>query len=456
MTMIGGKPFVQCRRAIIELPAKTTDSAKDKLAERMSEYRNMDEVLAGRSAHERFGDTDTDPSLKIIPEEELLAHASNLQAWVENDYNIDVIDSRIAFPILKELDRIGDKKARNAIVFHVEQRWIEGNNKSRHALYLYVPEHVTRFLMQKMRAFTIKSLTNREAFILIDENSRGRRGSQQFLTKDEKDKLMARMPQIDAIGFIRNDQNLRSGEECPFCGTLNAWEIEFDVKRVTVEMLQLAFDKLDGIIDGFVMENIDVEEIDDDNFYSASGSSSVDDCAKCHATIINFLPYDEDTRAKFKELIPPTEKRSTSTFMEQDEHFRIVTIARYADGFKQHVLAAIKKLKYNTRALFPTSVVEIAFLEFLLDKELGKERSRKFHGQYIHDERKRAESGIKMDNRINTGDAMDDIDIEEISIYVRDDKINYDEIIKEFVEKYHDARIVKKTVKKSARLEKFK
>jgi hypothetical protein len=61
-----------------------------------------------------------------------------------------------------------------------------------------------------------------------------------------------------------------------------------------------------------------------------------------------------------------------------------------------------------------------------------------------------------MDNRINTGDAMDDIDIEEISIYVRDDKINYDEIIKEFVEKYHDARIVKKTVKKSARLEKFK
>jgi hypothetical protein len=221
-------------------------------------------------------------------------------------------------------------------------------------------------------------------------------------------------------------------------------------------MLQVAFDKLDGIIDGFVMENIDVEDIDE-NFYSASGSSSGDDCAKCHAAIINFLPYDEDTRAKFKELIPPSKKRrSTTSFMEQDEHFRIVTIARYADGFKQHVLASIKKLKYNTRALFPTSVAEIAFLEFLLDKELGKEKILIYKHKYIKDERILVESGIKMDNRINTGDAMDDIDIEEISIYVRDDKINYDEIIKEFVEKYHEARIVKKRNEKSPRLETFK
>ena len=41
--------------------------------------------------------------IKITSQEEFWGHCSNFQAWVENDYNCDIMDSRLAFPILKKI-----------------------------------------------------------------------------------------------------------------------------------------------------------------------------------------------------------------------------------------------------------------------------------------------------------------------------------------------------------------
>ncbi|HEC38514.1 hypothetical protein LCGC14_1707650 [marine sediment metagenome] len=50
--------------------------------------------------------------LGITPEEEFWGHCSNLQAWVENDYNVNIIHTNLAFPLLKKLAEKGVRKAR--------------------------------------------------------------------------------------------------------------------------------------------------------------------------------------------------------------------------------------------------------------------------------------------------------------------------------------------------------
>lgn len=51
--------------------------------------------------------TSTREDISITPEEEFWGHCSNLQAWVENDYNTCVLSKYISFPLLKELHKKG-------------------------------------------------------------------------------------------------------------------------------------------------------------------------------------------------------------------------------------------------------------------------------------------------------------------------------------------------------------
>lgn len=47
----------------------------------------------------------------LDPETEFIGHCSNMQAWVENDYNVNILHSKLSFPLLKKLVSLGDKKA---------------------------------------------------------------------------------------------------------------------------------------------------------------------------------------------------------------------------------------------------------------------------------------------------------------------------------------------------------
>jgi len=71
----------------------------------------------GRDVEESFG---------IPLEEQLFAHASNLIAWVEHGYDTRILHSNMAFPLLKELARVGDAKARRVLDAEVEERIREG------------------------------------------------------------------------------------------------------------------------------------------------------------------------------------------------------------------------------------------------------------------------------------------------------------------------------------------
>ena len=47
----------------------------------------------------------------IAPEEEFWGYCSNLQTWVEHDYDTRLLHSNIAFPLLGRISRAGDKQA---------------------------------------------------------------------------------------------------------------------------------------------------------------------------------------------------------------------------------------------------------------------------------------------------------------------------------------------------------
>ena len=64
-------------------------------------------------------------------EEEVFAHASNIQAWAEHDYDTRLLHSNIAFPLLKELAAAGDDKAARVLQADIETRLRDGTQETR-------------------------------------------------------------------------------------------------------------------------------------------------------------------------------------------------------------------------------------------------------------------------------------------------------------------------------------
>ncbi|MFX0101963.1 MAG: hypothetical protein ACFFCS_20525, partial [Candidatus Hodarchaeota archaeon] len=64
---------------------------------------------------------------KITPETEFWALCSNLQVWVEYDYDTRLLHSKLAFPLLKELTQAGDPLARKVFKKEIAERYASGH-----------------------------------------------------------------------------------------------------------------------------------------------------------------------------------------------------------------------------------------------------------------------------------------------------------------------------------------
>lgn len=82
--------FLTCQKVALSLvPSKFKE---------YSDFDDIDEIID-------FYQSKYDPKgeVMITPEEEFWAHSSNMQAWVDNNYNTCVLSKNISFPILTEL-----------------------------------------------------------------------------------------------------------------------------------------------------------------------------------------------------------------------------------------------------------------------------------------------------------------------------------------------------------------
>lgn len=101
---VDGEVFMQCKYLLIINPQEK------RIQKDIKSIDEASELLSGEL------ERDLKPAdMGITPEEEFWGHCSNLQAWVENDYNVNIIHTNLAFPLLKKLAEKGSKRAREKL-----------------------------------------------------------------------------------------------------------------------------------------------------------------------------------------------------------------------------------------------------------------------------------------------------------------------------------------------------
>ncbi len=94
---VNDKLFRSCKVILLNVPGKEFSNLHD--------INSIDEAIE-KLEKERL-------NVDIPPHIEFWAHCSNIQAWAEHDYDSNILNYRLAFPLLKELTSIGDPIAKN-------------------------------------------------------------------------------------------------------------------------------------------------------------------------------------------------------------------------------------------------------------------------------------------------------------------------------------------------------
>jgi len=129
---INGEKFIECMRLVLQIPlGKISDydfvGSIDDLSENYKTFLEG-EIYEGGGSH------------SISPEQEFWGHCSNIQAWVEHDYDSRLIHSNLAFPILRRLSQEGVKRAQVKYAEEVVKRVMLYNKNT--FIYLCLEGHV--------------------------------------------------------------------------------------------------------------------------------------------------------------------------------------------------------------------------------------------------------------------------------------------------------------------------
>jgi hypothetical protein len=106
---VAGKRFRQCKKIIFEIPIENITELK--------ELKSIDELI------DKQENRSEDLSGIITPEAEFWGHCSNIQIWVENEYETKLLHRELAFPLLLRLTDAGDLKAKSVIKKEILKRF---------------------------------------------------------------------------------------------------------------------------------------------------------------------------------------------------------------------------------------------------------------------------------------------------------------------------------------------
>ncbi|MFX0043964.1 MAG: DNRLRE domain-containing protein [Candidatus Hodarchaeota archaeon] len=109
---VNNRRFIQCIRLILNIPMDNVPlydeiESIDEAAKIYGRHIWQNMIVRGPGAI-----PETDQHHKITPEQEFWGHCSNIQAWVEHDYDTRILMANISFPLLRELTKAGDPKAK--------------------------------------------------------------------------------------------------------------------------------------------------------------------------------------------------------------------------------------------------------------------------------------------------------------------------------------------------------
>jgi Leucine-rich repeat (LRR) protein len=150
---IDGKPFYHCQRAVLKIPINEFVIPYD---DTINNVKSIDEMIELYSSSEYENEYD---NYTVTPEEEFHVHCSNIQAWVENDYDTRLMHTHLAFPLLKKLYEIGDETSKKVFKEEIVSRFLSES------------ESVVEYLVNMKY---LDYFTHEELLILFDDFSKTR------------------------------------------------------------------------------------------------------------------------------------------------------------------------------------------------------------------------------------------------------------------------------------------
>ncbi|MBD3254387.1 MAG: hypothetical protein GF383_04800, partial [Candidatus Lokiarchaeota archaeon] len=147
-TFVDGRQFLQCKFLLVNL-----DMSNEKEAQAMKQINSIDdaEQLFVKHGDNIALENQSRNRVSTLSDEEIFrAHASNLQAWAEHDYDTRLLHRSLAFPLLKELAEAGDPQAKRVFREEIAKRFKNGNATVRE--YLRVRGFLKHLSLDEMDA----------------------------------------------------------------------------------------------------------------------------------------------------------------------------------------------------------------------------------------------------------------------------------------------------------------
>ncbi len=125
---VKGWVFLQCKRLFLQIPPQNINvydriDSIDEATEIYEKFLLDNKIVQGEQATPL-----TEHSYNISPEQEFWGHCSNIQVWVEQNYDTRILHSNLAFPLLKTLTDAGDRlviiKLKEEIAFRLESGYL--------------------------------------------------------------------------------------------------------------------------------------------------------------------------------------------------------------------------------------------------------------------------------------------------------------------------------------------
>ena len=108
---IKGRKFKTCKYLLINISSENVDQ--------INKFDSIDEVSQNLDRS-----LERSQKFKITPETEFWGHCSNLEAWIENNYDTRLLHRNLAFPLLKALTEAGDQKAKKILKEEIARRFL--------------------------------------------------------------------------------------------------------------------------------------------------------------------------------------------------------------------------------------------------------------------------------------------------------------------------------------------
>ena len=136
--------FSQCKYLLLNIPIKKLEKyEKIKSIDEAAEI--LDNSLEGNSIE----------NFDISPETEFWGHCSNIQAWVENDYDNRILHRNIAFTLLRRLTQAGDNIAKKVFKDEIAYRLEEATHTI--TSYLIEEGYLKYFNSEELKVLTEKN-----------------------------------------------------------------------------------------------------------------------------------------------------------------------------------------------------------------------------------------------------------------------------------------------------------